>query len=166
MPLYRLTGTSNITFQNLSRHLTSDTSGTDDQVLMILLQLFMVCSRTVIKTVNPRVAHQLDQVLIATIVLSQHDQVIATQILLGFLQSHVAAPGHIHLTSEDGFKWFQSFLLPLLVDTNADIMKLLHAEHITMIGDGHALHAVSDSLVDQFLDTGLSIQYRIICVYV
>jgi hypothetical protein len=37
-------------------------------------------------------------------------------------------------------------------------MKLLDTEHVTMIGDGHALHAIGDSLVDKPTDTRLSVE--------
>jgi hypothetical protein len=44
-------------------------------------------------------------------------------------------------------------------------MELLNAEHVTMVSDGHALHSVGNSLVNQFLDARLSVKYRIIGMY-
>ena len=126
----------------------------------------MIRTRTVIEAIHPGVTDKLDQVLIAMSILSQYYQVITTQVLLGLFQVHVTSSGHIHLTSEDGLERFQSLFLPCLVDTIADIMELLNAEHVTMVSDGHALHAVGNSLVNQFLDARLSVQNRIIGMYV
>ena len=166
MPFDRGTRSFNITLEDLCRHFTSDTGRTDNQSFMIFLQLLMIRSRTVIEAIHPGVTDKLDQVLIAKFVLGQHNQVIATQVLLGLLQVHVAPSGHIHLTSEDGLERLQSLFLASLVDTIAYIMEFLDAEHIAMVSDGHAFHAVGNSLVNQFLDTRLTVKNRIIGMYV
>ena len=43
---------------------------------------------------------------------------------------------------------------------------LLYTHHIAMIGNGHAAHAVLDSLVHQALHAALSVEYRILCMNV
>ena len=106
MPFDRLTGPSNITFKNLGRHLTSDTCGTDNQTLMILLQLLMVCTRTVIEAVHPGITDQFDEILITLIVFGKNNQVITSKVFFCFLQTLVTTTGHIHLTTENRFKGF------------------------------------------------------------
>jgi hypothetical protein len=44
-------------------------------------------------------------------------------------------------------------------------VKFLDAKHIAMIGNGHALHAVADGLVNQPLNTRLTVQDGVICMY-
>ena len=166
MPLDGLTGSGNVALQNLGRHLTSDTGRTDNQVLMIFLQFHPVGTRTVIETVDPRVADQLDEVLVAIGILGQYDQVVTAQVLLMFLQTLIATTSHIHLTAEDGFERFESFFLTTLVHVVTDIVKFLDAEHITVVGDGHAFHAVVDCLIDEPFDTRLSVENGVVGMYV
>ena len=166
MPFNRGTRAFDVALEDFRRHLTSYAGGAYDQSLVVFLQLLMIRAGTVIEAVHPGIADKFDQVLIAKFVLGKHNQVIATQVLLGLLQVHVAPSGHIHLTSEDGLERFQSLFLASLVDTIAYIMEFLDAEHIAMVSDGHAFHAVGNSLVNQFLDTRLTVKNRIIGMYV
>ena len=147
VPLDGLTRPGNVALQDFRRHLTSDTGRTDNQVFMILLQIYAVCTRTAVETIHPRIAHQLDQVLIAVGILGQHDKVIAAIILFGLLQALVATTRHIHLTAEDGLKGFEPVFLSLFVHTVADVVKFLNAEHIAMVGDGHTLHAITNGFI-------------------
>ena len=133
---------------------------------MVLLQLLMIGTWTIVETVYPGVAHEFDQILVAVIVLSQHDQVIAAEVFFSFLQVHVATTGHIHLTAEDRLERFQAFFLALLVHADADVMEFLNAEHVAVIRDGHALHAVGNGFVHKFLDARLSVENRVVGMYV
>ena len=72
----------------------------------------------------------------------------------------------IHLTAEDGLEGFKSLLLASFIDATNIVVELLDAEHVTMVSDGHTLHTIGNSLVNQSLDARLAIQYRIICMYV
>ena len=136
VPLDGLTRPSDVALQDLGRHLTSDTGGAHDQVLVVFLQLMTVCTRTTVEAIDPGVAHEFNEVLIAIGVLRQHNQVIATLVFSGILQMHVATTGHIHLTAEDGLEGFESVFLTLFVHAVADVVKFLNAEHIAMIGRG------------------------------
>ena len=120
---------------------------------MVFLQFHMVCTGTIVEAVNPRVADKLNQVIIAPLVLGQHNQVIAAKILFHFSQAFVPTSCHIHLTTEDRFKRFLSLLLTFFVHVIADVMKFLNAEHVPMIRDSHALHTVSDGFVHKPFDT-------------
>ena len=159
MPLDGLTGSGDVAFQDLRRHLTSDTCRTDNQVLMVFLQFLAVCSRTIIETVDPGIADELDQVLIAVGILGQHDEVIAAKVFLGLFQAFVTATGHIHLTTEDRLEGFETVFLAFLVQVETSVMKFFNTEHVAVIGDRHASHAVLNSLGYKLLDTRLSIKY-------
>jgi hypothetical protein len=66
---------------------------------------------------------------------------------------------NIHLTTKDGFEWFQSFLFPAIVDSFAIIKEFLDAKHIAVVGNGHTFHAISDSFIYEFFDTRLPVKY-------
>ena len=90
---------------------------------------------------------------------------ITALILSGILQVHVATTGHIHLTAEDGLEGFEALFLALFVHAVADVVKFLNAKHIAVIGDGHAFHAVADSFIYKLLDTRLSVENRVVGMY-
>ena len=46
------------------------------------------------------------------------------------------------------------------------VEELLYAEHVAVVGHGHAPHAVGNGLVYQFLDTCLSVKNAVISMYV
>ena len=71
----------------------------------------------------------------------------------------------IHLTAKDGNEGIQSFLLTSFVDAAHIVVKLLDAKHIAVVGNGHASHSVGNSLIYQAFDTRLSIEYRVISMY-
>ena len=96
---------------------------------MVFLQFLAVCSRTIIETVDPGIADEFDQVLIAVGILGQHDEVIAAKVFLGLFQAFVT------------------------------VMKFFNTEHVAVIGNRHASHAVLNSFVHKLLDTRLSIKY-------
>ena len=60
---------------------------------------------------------------------------------------------NIHLTSKDRLKGFQAILFPSIVDTFAIVKEFLDAKHVTVVGDSHAFHAISNGFVNEFLDT-------------
>ena len=72
----------------------------------------------------------------------------------------------IHLTAKDRFERFQPLLFATLVDAAHIVMEFLDAEHVSMVGNGHASHTIADGFVHQSFDTGLSIKYRVIGMYV
>ena len=82
IPLDSLAGTSNVTIQNLLGHLAGDTCRADNESFVKLLQVLTVCTGAHIIAIHPRTAYQLNEVLIAFIVLGQHDEVVATLVLL------------------------------------------------------------------------------------
>ena len=165
IPLYSLTGSGNIAFQYLMGHLTCNTSRAYYQTLMIFLQILTISTRTHIVAVDPRVADQFNQVLVALVVLSQYNKVVTALVLLVTFQQFRAIARHIHLATENRYKGFQSFFLSSFVDTYYIVVKLFDAKHVAVIGNGHTSHAISHRLVDKPFDARLSIKNRVICMY-
>ena len=91
---------------------------------------------------------------------------IAALVLLAVLLLLGTIARHVHLAAENGLERFQTLLLALLVDALTVVEKLLDAKHVAVVGDGHALHAVADGLVHQLRDFRLSVEYRIVGMYV
>ena len=162
IPLACLTGSFDIAVQYLAWHFSCDTGRTDNEVFMILFQISTIGTWTHIISVHPRVAHQLDEVLISIIILCQHDEVITTHIAFILLTVFLATMGYIHLTAYDGLERFQSLFLSAFVHLGAIVAKLLDAEHHTMVGNGHTLHAISNSLVHKTGNPGLTIKNGIL----
>ena len=133
---------------------------------MIALQVFAVGTRTHIETVDPGIAHQLHQVLVALIVLCKHYEMVAAHVALVALESLLTVARHIHLTAEDGLERGLALVLELAVDGLAVVEELLDAEHIAVVGDGHAAHTVGHSLVYEPLHGRLSVENGVICVNV
>ena len=76
------------------------------------------------------------------------------------------SPSHIHLTAEDGLEGLKPVLLALRVDIIADIEELLYAEHVAMVCNSHATHAIVYGLSDKLLDWRLAVKYGVVCMYV
>ena len=103
MPHYRLLGRLQIASGNLLRNLTSQASRATNQALVILLQLRMICSRTHIETLGPRLRHNLNKVFITLLILGQQDKVITTLILLTLLELQ-ASTRNIHLATDNSLE--------------------------------------------------------------
>ena len=166
MPFDGLAGTGDITLQNLVWHFASNTGRAHDESFVEAFQVGTVGAWTHVETVDPRTRDELNQVLVALIVLRQHDEVVAALVFLAVLLLLRSVLGNIHFATENRLEGFQAFALALFVDADAIIMKLLDAKHVAMIGDGHASHAIVDGLVDQLRYLRLSVEDGEISMYV
>ena len=166
IPLHSLTGAGHIAVQNLLGHLACYTSRADDKPLMVALQVGTVGTRTLVETVGPCVRHQLDEVLIALVVLRQDNEVIAALVLLTVLLLLRAIACYIHFAAEDGLERLLVCLGALGVHFVHNVVKLLDAEHVAVVGNGHAAHPVADGFVYKILYFRLSVEYGIVRVYV
>ena len=166
VPLYGLAGSLDVALENLVGHLAGDAGRAHDEALVVALQLVVVGTRTHVESVYPCVRHELDEVLVALVVLGKHDEVPSALVVMVLAAVGHLAPGHIHLTAEDGLELGQAFLLPLAVHLVAIIEQLLHTEHVAMVGDCDAAHAVANRLVYQIFDARLSVENREVCMYV
>ena len=166
IPFAGFTCPGDVALQNLGRHLAGNTRRADNQVFMILFQVGTVGSRAHVVTIHPRITHQSDEVLVSVIVLGEHDEVVTTHIALVLLTVAFGTSSHIHLTTDDRLEGFQSFLLSVFVDFSTIVNEFLDAEHHTMIGYSHTLHAILDSLVNKMRNLGLTIEDGILCMNV
>ena len=111
-------------------------------------------------------AHQLDEVFVATVVLRQHDEVITTHVAHILDLVEPTAPSHVHLTAENGLEGLLSVGLQLLVNRVGIVEKFLDAKHVAMVGDGQAAHPVGNSFINEPLHGRLTVENGIISMYV
>ena len=73
-----------------------------------------------------------------------------------------ASVSHIHLASEYGLEGFFALVLQFAVYLVAVVIQFLHAEHVAVVGYGHAAHAVGYRFIHKFLHGRLSVEYGVI----
>ena len=117
---------------------------------MVFLQFETVCTWSAIEAINPGIRHKLDKILISIIVLGKHNEMITTPVTIILVLVFLSMTCHIHLASKNRFKRLKALLLPASIDFVAVVEELLYAEHVSMIGHRHTLHAVANSLVNEF----------------
>ena len=91
---------------------------------------------------------------------------IAALVLLAVLLLLRTIACYIHFAAEDGFERFLVGLGAFGVHFVHNVVKLLDAEHVAVVGNGHAAHPVGDGLVYKILYFRLSVEYRKVRVYV
>ena len=106
IPTHGLFGSFQIALQDFVRYLTGNTGRTDDQSFLMRLQLHPVGTGLSIETVGPGFRHQFDQVVIALLVLGQHNQVITAVIALVLFHLKQTSGRHIHFATENRFEQF------------------------------------------------------------
>ena len=166
IPLTRLAGSLDVAMQNLGGYLAGDTCRADDEVFVVALEVGAVGTRTIVVAICPRIGDELDEILVTIIVLGQHDEVVTAVVAHLLDLVFLAAARHIHLTTQDGLERLEPLLLALLVDTGAVVGQFLDAIHHAVVGDRHTAHAVGNGLVDQVGYLGLTVEYRVVGVYV
>ena len=130
VPAYSLFGFVKFLIHDKLRYFAAEACRADYQTLVMACQVFAVGTRLVVEAFGPGSAHQFHQVVVALIVLGEHDEVI-TVVALVFLVEHTFAC-HIHLTPQDGFEFlFVAFAGVFLLDI---VEKFLDTEHVTMVG--------------------------------
>ena len=166
IPFYRLACSGNVIVEDFVRHLATETRRADNQSLVILLQILAVGTWSHIETVYPRVAHELHEVVITRLILRQHNQVITTLVALFLMSGPASVSRDIHLTAQYRLEWFLAFLFQFLVHLIAVVKEDLRAEHIAVVGYRHTLHSVAHSLVYELFNGRLSVENRVVCMYV
>ncbi len=164
-PSHRLARPVDVALQYLLRHFATEACRAYYQPLAVLLEVFVVGTRTAVEAIDPRTRDELHEVVVARQVLRQHDEVPAAAVafLVGLLG--LAAVSHVHLAPENGLEGFLAFALQLLVHLVAVVVELLHAEHVAVVGDGHTAHAVGYCLVYDFVDGRLAVEDREVRMY-
>ena len=100
--------------------------------------------------------HNLDKVLVTLQVFGQQNQVPALVILVELVEAGVV--GDIDLAAEDGLEQLLAFFAAFGVNLCYIVVKFLDAEHVAMVGNGHAAHPVGDGFVDECLDRSLAVK--------
>ena len=137
-----------------------------NESFVVALQVFMVGTRPHVEAVDPCPRHEFDEVFVALVVLCEHDEVPSALVVVLFAAVALLASCHVHLAPEDRLEQGKSLCLPLTVHLVAIVEQFFHTEHISMVGDGNATHAVGNGLVYQFLNARLSIEYGVVCMNV
>ena len=166
VPLYRFPGSGHVAGNDFAWHLTGQASRTNNEVFMIFLQFLTVGTRPHVIALFPGMAHQLDKVFVATVVFSQHDEVVTTHVAHVLDLVEPTAPSHVHLTTKDGLEGLLSVGLQLLVNRVGIVEKFLDAKHVAMVGDGQAAHPVGNSFINEPLHGRLTVENGIISMYV
>ena len=158
IPTYGFLCPFDVSIVDLPWNLACNASRTDDEAFVKEFQVVAVGSGFVVEPVNPRTRNQFDQVVIALLVLRQHDKMIAHSVAQLLVFRFLIAWGNVHFTADNRFEGFQTLVLALLVKFVACVAEFLDTHHVTMIGDGHASHAVGRGFVEEFRYTGLSVE--------
>ena len=115
--------------QDELRDFAGEAGGEGDQALVVLLQQLFIHPRLVVEAFQVGFGGQLDQVLVAGLVLGQQDQVVV--VFIAGVAAEVAARGDIDLAADDG----------LDAGLSGCLVELDDAVHHAVVGDGQAVHA-------------------------
>ena len=132
-----------------ARHFARDAGRKADEPLGILAQQRLVHARLVMEALQKALGHQLDEVVIARLVLGQQDEMVAPAGQLGRLVEMVMAD--VDLAAEDG----------LDADLGALLGEVGRAEHVAVIGDGTGGHAEILGAVAQVLEADGPVQQAV-----
>ena len=127
---------------NLLGNFTTQAGGADNQPFVILLQFVSIGTRTHIITLRPSMRHQLDKVVVAFLILSQHHQVIAALVGFTFFLVH-RTTCYVHLTTDNRFKdtsFRRCNFLPAICQCSFLVLAFL----LTTLDVGHLLLQVLD----------------------
>ena len=101
-PLHGLFRFVHLSGKDFLGYFPADAGRADNESFVVQFQVLRVCSWTHIVAVNPGTGYELNEVVVARLVLGQYDQMPARLVYLAFLQLLVSPARHIHLTPEDG----------------------------------------------------------------
>ena len=131
------------------RHLARDAGRKADEPLGILAQQGLVHARLVVEALQKALGHQLDEVVIARVVLGQQDKVVPFAGQFGRLVEMVVAD--VDLAAENG----------LDADLGALLGEIGRAVHVAVIGDGAGGHAEVLGAVAQVLEADGPVQQAV-----
>ena len=157
-PLDGLSRLVHLTIHDQLGNFTAQARRAADDAFMVFLQLAVVGSGMGIKALGPAVGDNFNEVLVALQILGQQNQVATDIALVDVLMAVLV--GDIDLTAEDGLELL--IIAAFLVQLGHIVVKFLDAEHVAVVSNGHAAHAVGYSLIDQCLDRSLSVKNRVL----
>ncbi len=160
-PAHTLLGKFQTPLGNVARHFAAQARRAYDQPLVMLRQFVSVGAGMVVEPFSPCLADELDQVVVALLVLCQHYEVVSLVVLV--LAVSQAVSGTIHLAAE--YRLELLVVAALGVDLFDIVEELLDAEHVAMVSKGDAAHAEVDSLVDEAFDRSLAVKQAVLRVH-
>ncbi len=152
-----------IIFQQGLDNLAGQAGRKTNQALAVLTQDFPVNTRLVVKALQIGHCVQFAQITIALLIFRQQHQVISAFVLLALLEK-ARARSHVKLAANDGLNARQPLSLALLAYLFTFLVKLQHAKHIAVVGNGHRGHAQISAFGNQLLNTRRSVQQGIFTV--
>ncbi len=155
VPVDAAAGGVKLVLLDQARHLGRQAAGGADQALRVLGKEFLVDAGVVVKAFQLGSRGDLEQVLVAGLVLGQEQQVGGLAVFLGVVLLH-GAGGHVGLHPDDGFD--AGFL--------GGVVELDHAEHGAMVGDGQGGHVHLFGTLDQLLDIAKAVEQGVFGVNV
>ena len=153
-------------------HIVSLCPSLGHQLYQIVISFFILCQHHQVITALVRLTVTIEHPSTGHIHFTTEDRL--EQLLLGSLQLLLASFQFSHRVFAFHLPLFQSgdFLLQvlylaiglavLLIDI---VEKFLNAEHVAMIGHGDSLHTVGHRLIHQTGDRSLSVENRILSMY-
>ena len=90
---------------------------------------------------------------------------VTAHIALILLSVALGTACHIHLAADDRLERFESLLLAVFINLAAIVGEFLDAEHHTVVGYRHTLHAVLDGLIYQMRYLRLAVEDGVLGVY-
>lgn len=153
----RLFGPLLVALQIVLRNFAADAGARADQPLAVLSEQLLVDPRLVMEAVLVGGGHHLAEVPVALLVLAEQNQV-ETAAVERLVRIEVApvAGGDIRFDADDR------------IDSRAgeDLVELLDAAHIAVVGDGHGRHVVLFGELDQSLDGAGAVEQTVMGVEV
>ncbi|MBA7654041.1 hypothetical protein ES703_61915 [subsurface metagenome] len=109
-------------------NLTNDTTGEGNETIVILLQKLLIHPRFIVETLKMCLGGKLNQILISGLIPGEENKVVI--VFITSLTAEAAAGSEIHLTADNR-------LYPHLP---SGLVKLNHAIHRAVVGNGQAVH--------------------------
>ncbi len=136
-------------------HQTAETAGGGDDALVVALQEIPVGAGLVVVAVEVGLARDLDEVVVAGVVLGEHREVV--DLVLGAARAVEArAVGEVALHAEHRLHALLAGRLEQLED----------AVHVAVVGDAHGGHPVAHGGCDHVVDARRTIEHRVLGVEV
>ena len=150
----RLAGALRIPADDLTRDLAGQAGGAGDNAFVKLPEQVQVHTGLIVEALREGPADDLHQVRVAGVVLRQEDQMVVAVVPVALLPVQPGPRRHVDLAADDRID-------PLFF---CRLIKIDHAVHDAVIGDGCCCHAQFLHPADVLIDLIGSVQKRVLCV--
>ena len=142
-----------------ARHDAGDAGRGADDALAVLLQHGKGGAGLVVEVVDMGLAHQLDEVVVAVVVLGEQDHVVEAGLALAL---ELVVGGEVDLAAEDGLDLLARFLF----ERRAGVFQFGHAAHDAVVGDGDRGHPQVGGAFDHVLHMRRAVEQRVFSMIV